>query len=207
MQKDIIQLISQSGVYYTPTYIVRPGVKNIYVDNTSIEKQKLLYLNGNILFNNYYLSHYESQNEDIQLVYDAWREAGFREHDRAIQTLKGIVELNGKVTVGGHGDPLPGIGMHWEIWFMTKGMTNYQALKAATINGAEKLDLQEEIGTIESNKLADLVILNSNPLENIFNTTDILYTIQNGNIYEAERMNQLYPFKKKLKSWGRDANK
>src|SRR5690625_6960072 len=60
MQKDIIQLISQSGVYYTPTYIVRPGVKNIYVDNTSIEKQKLLYLNGNILFNYYYITYYES---------------------------------------------------------------------------------------------------------------------------------------------------
>src|SRR5690625_7803865 len=106
----------------------------------------MLFRSGNILFNNYYLSHYGSQNEDIQLVYDAWREAGFREHDRAIQTLKGIVELNGKVTVGRHGDSLPGIGMQWDIWFMTKGKTNYPALQAATINDAEKLALQEEMG-------------------------------------------------------------
>src|SRR5699024_11098077 len=101
-----------------------------------------------------------------------------------------------------HGNPLPGIGTHWETWFMTKGIGNYKALQAATINGAEKLDLQEEIGSIENGKLADIIVLNSNPLEDIFNTTDILFTIINGNVYEAETMRQIYPIKKELMTWG-----
>src|SRR5690625_2984216 len=69
---------------------------------------------------------------------------------------------------------------------MTTVFRSYEALKAVTINGAEKIGLQEEIGSIEENKLADLLILESDPLETIFNSTDILYTIQNGNVYTAE---------------------
>src|SRR5699024_135725 len=103
--------------------------------------------------------------------------------------LKEIVDAGGYVSVGGHGNPLPGIGTHWELWSFTYGgLENYKAIQAATINGAQKLDLQEELGSVEENKLADLVVLNSNPLIDIYNTVDIQYTIQNGNIFEADTM-------------------
>src|SRR5699024_153647 len=177
--------------HYTPTYIVRPGIKNIYADKTSVDREKLLYLNGEILFHNYYAYTHEFQNEERQSIIDKWNKRGIRGQKRAIITLKELVKAESKISVGGHGNPLSGIGTHWELWFMSKGMTNYQALQAATINGAEKLDLQEEIGSIESSKLADLIILNSNPLEDIFNTIDILYTILNGNIFDADYMEEM----------------
>ncbi|RXJ45387.1 amidohydrolase family protein [Gelidibacter gilvus] len=207
MQKDIIQLISHSGFYYTPTYIVSPGVTDIFTEITSKERNKLINFNGDVMYDNKYANIYENNDPNKQIFINQWRKIGDYEQLRAIKTLGNIVDSGGKVTAGGHGDPLPGIGMHWEIWFMAEGISNYEALQIATINGAEKLDLQDEIGTIESNKLADLVILNSDPLKRIFNTTDILYTIQNGNIFEAETMRQIYPFERKLKPWGWDINR
>src|SRR5699024_3103195 len=128
LQKDVIQIIGQSGVHYTPTYIVRPGIKNIYADKTSVDREKLLYLNGEILFHNYYAYTHEFQNEERQSIIDKWNKRGIRGQKRAIITLKELVKAESKISVGGHGNPLSGIGTHWELWFMSKGMTNYQAL-------------------------------------------------------------------------------
>lgn len=205
LHKDVTELIGQSGVNYTPTYVIRPGVKDIYINQTRKEINKFKNLFGSVTYHNDYGFLFETLAEENKENIDSWVKVGVREHDRAISTLEKIVKARGVVSTGGHGNPLPGIGTHWELWFMAKGMSNYQALQAATINGAEKLDLQEEIGSIEKGKLADMVVLDNDPLNNIFNTTDILYTIQNGNIYNSETMEQTYPIEKELKPWGWDS--
>ena len=60
-----------------------------------------------------------------------------------------------------------------EIMVKEVGFTPLEALQTATINAAEFLDLEKQLGTVESGKLANLVILNKNPLENISNTQTI----------------------------------
>src|SRR5690625_7923759 len=96
-----------------------------------------------------------------------------REIKRAPSNLKKIALLGGNISVGGHGNPLPGIGTHWELWaFNYSGLSNYETIRAATINGAEKIDFQEEIGSIEKGKLSDMVVLDNNTLDDILNTTD-----------------------------------
>lgn len=199
---DVTEFIGQSGIHYTPTYIVSPGIANIYADSTKSEKEKLLRFNSKNLYHNKYAYNFEYQNDRRQKTIDSWKTASVKLHKSTACTLKGIIKAEGIISVGGHGNPLPGIGTHWETWFMTKGMSNYQALQSITINGAKKLSLQKEIGSIEKGKLADLVVLEKNPLENIFNTINIQYVIQNGNIYQAETMRQIFPDNKKLKSWG-----
>jgi adenine deaminase len=92
--------------------------------------------------------------------------------------------------MGAHGQ-LQGLGVHWEIWMMQQGgMTNHQALQTATINPAVSLGLDQSIGSLEVGKLADMIVLDKDPLENIRNTETVRYTMVNGRLFDAEMMNE-----------------
>src|SRR5699024_3885780 len=160
--------------------------------------KKLKKMNHEIVYQNNYAKHeYNLANISKKLEKDL--KVNKDQISNSSYILKQIVDSDGKVSVGGHGNPLPGIGTHWELWAFkyNNGLTNYEVLQASTINGAEKLDLQEEIGSIEEYKLADMLVLNSNPLEKIYNSTDILYTIHNGKVFYTKTMEQIYPIIRK----------
>jgi imidazolonepropionase-like amidohydrolase len=110
--------------------------------------------------------------------------------------VKDLVEAGGIAGVGSHGQ-LQGLGYHWELWSMhSGGISNHNMLKVATLLGAEALGLSKDLGSIEEGKLADLVILNKNPLENIRNTNTVQYVVKNGFVYEAETLNMVHPLEK-----------
>ena len=75
----------------------------------------------------------------------------------------------------------PGFSLHKELELLFEaGMTAQEVLRSATITPAEFLNMENQMGTIVESKLADLVILNSNPLESISNTQDIYMVISKG---------------------------
>jgi len=105
--------------------------------------------------------------------------------------LKKILDAGGKVQLGAHGQ-IQGLGDHWELWMLQKGgMTPHEALRCATINGAQYLGLDHDLGSIEPGKLADLVVLDKNPLENIRNSDSVHYVMINGRLYDADTMDQI----------------
>jgi imidazolonepropionase-like amidohydrolase len=71
------------------------------------------------------------------------------------------------------------------------GMSNHEALRAATINGAKGLGLDKDVGSLETGKLADLLVLDANPLADIKNTQSIRYVMVNGRIYDTSNMAQI----------------
>jgi imidazolonepropionase-like amidohydrolase len=112
------------------------------------------------------------------------------------RSVKKLVDAGVRVNMGAHGQ-IQGIGAHWEIWMLQQGgITNLQALQAATINSAFSLGLDQWIGSLEAGKLADLIIMDKNPLENIRNTESIRYTMVNGRLYDAEQLNEIGNYNK-----------
>ncbi len=95
------------------------------------------------------------------------------------------------VNIGGHGQR-EGLGGHWEMWsFARGGMSPMQALQTATSSPAHYLGMDDDIGSLEVGKLADLLILNRNPLENIRDTDKIDKVMLNGRLYEAATLKEV----------------
>ena len=98
---------------------------------------------------------------------------------------KQVYDLGVPVSIGAHGQR-EGLGAHWDIWtFQRGGMSNHDALRTGTINPARALGLDKDLGSLEPGKLAVLVVLDSNPLENIRNTTSISMTMAGGRLFDS----------------------
>jgi hypothetical protein len=114
------------------------------------------------------------------------------------EDLAKTVKAGGRIGVGSHGQ-LQGLGMHWELWLVQGGgMSEHDALKAATIVGAEAIGLGASVGSLEPGKFADLLVLDKDPLQNIRNTNSIRMVMVNGRLYDGDTLDELYPRKQPL---------
>ena len=109
-----------------------------------------------------------------------------------------VVRAGGRAGLGSHGQ-LQGLGAHWETWNLASGgLTPHETLQVITMHSAEAIGLQQDVGSLESGKLADLIVLDRNPLENIKNTNSIRYVMKNGELYEGDTLNMVWPQAKPL---------
>lgn len=113
--------------------------------------------------------------------------------DEAAREAAKLAQRGVLISSGGHGQQA-GISFHWDMWSMVRGgMSPLQALATGTINPARALGLSGDIGSIEPGKLADLVVLGSDPMENIRATEDVRMVMQGGKLFEAATMKQVAP--------------
>lgn len=125
-----------------------------------------------------------------------------------IAGMANVLRAGGHVSMGAHGE-LNGPDAHVELRLLVMGgFTPLEALSTYTSEAAHKVGLESQIGSLQKGYLADFVVLNSNPLEDIRNTDDIKYVVKDGFLYDAESMTQLYPDYKPLPkpSWQSDAD-
>ncbi len=108
----------------------------------------------------------------------------------AAREARKLADRGIQVNIGAHGQQ-EGIAAHWEMWsFVKGGWTPLQALQAATTMPARTLGMERDIGTLEPGKLADLVVLDANPLDNIQNTDNVSQVMLGGRLYDAATLNE-----------------
>lgn len=182
LYNDMLELWKHSQTAYTPTLIVNyASVSGEYYwfQHTNVwEQERLLRFTPRSVVDT--RSRHRTMLPEEEYV---------NGHILTSQTLKKLMDNGVKINMGAHGQ-IQGIGAHWEIWMMQQGgMTNHQALQTATINPAVSLGFDKYIGSLEAGKLADLIVLDKNPLENIRNSETIRYTMINGRIWDAQTLN------------------
>ncbi len=111
------------------------------------------------------------------------------------QSIADVTAEGGYGAVGAHGQQ-HGIGSHWDVWMAASAMGAMGALEMASVHGAHFLGVEKDLGTIERSKIADLIILNSNPLDDIHHTTDILYVMKGGTLWDGDTLDEIWPQKK-----------
>ncbi|MDT0689166.1 amidohydrolase family protein [Salegentibacter sp. F188] len=182
--KDVKTLWGESKTGYTPTLIVNYGGINgeyYWYEKTNVwENEKLLNFTPRQIV--------DSRSRHRTMVPQEEYENG---PILVSETAKELSDEGVKVNMGAHGQ-LQGLGAHWELWLIQMGgMSNLEALKTATINSAEYIGMDSEIGSLKEGKLADLLVMEENPLEDIQNSNTIIYTMINGRLYDAETMNEI----------------
>jgi len=184
LYNDVIQLWKNSKTANTPTLIVAYGAlcgEYYWYQHTNVwEKERLLRFTPRSVI--------DTRSRHRTMAPEEEYENG---HILVSKSLKKLTDAGVTINMGAHGQ-LQGLGAHWEIWMMAQGgMTPMEALKTATINSATSLGLDNWIGSLQPGKLADLLVMDKNPLENIYNTESIHYTMVNGRLYDSETMNEV----------------
>jgi Tol biopolymer transport system component/imidazolonepropionase-like amidohydrolase len=182
LYKDVLTLFGQSKVGYTPTLIVSYGGimgENYWYAHTNVwEDQRLLTYVPRAMVDARSRRRFTAPDDDWNHIDNA-------------RATKMVLDAGGKVQLGAHGQ-LQGLGAHWELWMLVQGgMTPMEAIRCATLYGAQYLGLDGDIGSLEPGKLADLIVMEKNPLENIRNSESIRYVMQNGRLFDAATMNQV----------------
>ena len=185
---DVVQMFGQTNVAYTPTLSVTYGGvrgEDYYYQESDVWKHPIL----------------SKHVPPALLQARAVRRQMAPEEDYADAAAGGaskqLMEAGVMVSIGGHGQR-EGLASHWEMWsFARGGMSPLQALSTATTEPARHLGFDKDIGTLEEGKLADLVILSDNPLEDIRNTDKVEHVMLGGRLYEAETMNEIITGDKK----------
>lgn len=195
LYNDFVQVWKNSGTAYTPTLIVAYGAVNgeyFWYQHTNVwENKRLLNFTPRSVI--------DGRARHRTMIPEEEYTNG---HILVSQSCKKLADAGVKVNLGAHGQ-IQGIGVHWELWMLQQGgMTNMQALRCATMNGAWSIGMDDQIGSLEKGKLADIVVLDKNPLENIRNSESVRYTMVNGRLFDAETMNETGNYNKtRSKFW------
>ncbi len=182
LYSDVMNLWKASGTGYTPTLVVSyGGLSGEYwwYDRTNAwEDERLLTFTPRSVVDARSRRRQAAPDDEYY-------------HVEVARQAKKLVDQGNIVQVGAHGQ-LQGLGFHWEMRMLWQGgMSAHEALRSATLHGARYLGLDRELGSLEPGKLADLVVIDGNPLADLNRSADISWVMVNGRLYDARTMDRV----------------
>ncbi len=190
--RDVEQLWGQSRVGYTPTLVV--GYGGLWGEN-------YWYGHTQVWANDRLASFVPRRVLDARARRPVIAPAEEYGHMRNAASVKQLLDAGVKVQLGAHGQR-EGLAAHWEMWmFVQGGMTPHQALRCGTLYGAEYLGMERDLGSLEPGKLADFVVLERNPLDDIRHSESVRNTVLNGRVYDASTMDEIGQRPRKRRSF------
>ncbi len=180
---DLAKFFGRAGAVYSPTFVVAgPGPYNI----------------------DYWFAESDVWKDEKQRRWMPWRMNAGHLRRRTLrpetdysfpliaQGLEDIIAEGGYGAIGGHGEH-HGPNAHWEVWMAASALGPLEALRVATLHGAYFLGAQEDLGSVEEGKLADILVLDANPLDDIRNTATIQYVVKGGVVYDGDTLDEVWP--------------
>ena len=183
IHRDVAQFFGQAGAYYVPTFVVA-GLGPANID--------------------YFFGRDDVWKDEKQQRFMPWRMLAGHLRRRVLrpdtdysfpliaQGLADIIEAGGFGAIGSHGEH-HGPSPHWEIWMAASALGAHDALKVASLHGAKMLGAEEDLGSLEVGKLADILVLNANPLDDIYNTMEIRHVMKGGVLFDANTLDEIWP--------------
>jgi len=187
---DVLQFWSQTNVAYTPTLVVTFGglsAEQYWYQESNVWEHEIL---------SRFVPPHILQPRSVRRITAPFSDF---HHVASANTARMLSEAGVMVSIGAHGQR-EGLASHWEIWsFVQGGMSPIEALRAATITPAKALGYDADLGSLEEGKLADLVVIDADILEDIYQTDHISYVMLNGRLYEAKTLNEVVTGDRKTK--------
>ncbi|MDE2753251.1 MAG: amidohydrolase family protein, partial [Gemmatimonadota bacterium] len=183
---DVTTFMGQAGATYSPQITLTDYPKGVALE--------------------FWLGERDLWLDPLQLAWSPWQEIAARRSfvkkpareyifPLIAEGAADILRAGGHVAVGAHGE-VDGLGAHWEMWALGEAMTPLEALKTGTISAARFIGLEQDIGSIEVGKLADLAVLDQNPLEDIRLSSEVSLVLVGGNLFDARTLRQTWPIER-----------
>jgi imidazolonepropionase-like amidohydrolase len=185
LYKDVTTYVAKTKTFYTPTILVAYGApwsENYWFENASPANDAKLrrWVPWELL-------------DGMVRRRAQWFLPEEYGHSLLAKGVTDVVRAGGRAGLGSHGQ-LQGLGAHWETWNLgSGGLTPHETLHVVTVHSAEAIGLQQDVGSLEAGKLADLLVLDRNPLDDIKHTNSIRFVMKNGELYEGDTLNMVWP--------------
>jgi Tol biopolymer transport system component/predicted amidohydrolase len=187
LHKDVIEFVARSRTSYDATLQIKNGGAGAQDDFVVT-----YHPNSDPKFNRFR----PHSVVDASTLTRQWTDPATLLFPRLAGDVARILRAGGLVGMGSHGE-IPGVGLHWEMEaHVMGGMTPMEALRAGTLGSAEAIGRSVYLGSLEPGKMADLVILDADPRDDIRNTRATALVMKNGRLYDAASLDEIWPLQR-----------